>query len=485
MVKQQKFVSFLHFSQSLSGRIQPLILAIPCTLRDRTVLRLVLLNSAVCVGLIGVLTPRVLAPPSKATGPLQREWEQVKTVADLRRLDQQIEADLRTQRRRQGRQPIRASQQLPVWQLAHLRHQVEARLQLEEQAEVAFSQAEQLAEQALQQRPLANLSTAQMRRQEQLWLEALGAVAQVPSVSIAAAPAATRTGIYQRRLAIVADELDQRDSAFLETIASQLPHPSQVMISVCHVSGECRDYHGDQLPANPASLIKLPIALMLMEQMAQSDQIDLNTEIPVARHNHTESGEGARVFAGQTYPLKDIMGDMIESSNNVAANQLIDYLNRPKLNEHLQAQGYPNTSVHSKLMGDKIRPANLGSQANTTTTNELTTMMRQIYSQPYTYRTLIQNLARQHNQDYAYAAFKQMDDVQWLGEKWGYNSRAMGTTTAVRIQGETYLITIILNRSSNHAVLHKGLQAIAKHILKTGHFRRDPRFPFDANITPK
>jgi beta-lactamase class A len=164
---------------------------------------------------------------------------------------------------------------------------------------------------------------------------------------------------------------------------------------------------------------------------------------------------------------------MINESNNIATNQLVDYLGWDYINTTLTEMGFPNTTVHTKLVGDRTYPTyNRGTAPNTTTTNELTEMMRQIYTfQHPGDGEILDALVSQYDHDFGYTALKSLDRqrVSWIGEKTGQNSKVIGSTLAVKVDDERYVLTVTLDHSANQFMLRQIIQDVVQHLLNGGH----------------
>lgn len=301
-----------------------------------------------------------------------------------------------------------------------------------------------------------------VHRLRQQALETLQAIPAKTTVELLAAEALPT---YQQALATAKQELDAVQSVFLQQIAQTLAAPEQVMISVCHLEGDCRHFQGDRPPASPASLIKLPVAVALMYKV-KTERVNLKTVVEVSDGNYTEEGSAIRV--DRKYTLEQLLKVMIDHSSNIATNQLIDYLSRDYINQVLRDQGYSVTQVHSKLVGQKTYPSNIGKQPNRITANELTHMMRQIYNRKYPGSDiLIKALQDQHDRVLGYAAL-QGSGATWMGEKTGQNSRMLGTTLAMKVKGEIYVMTLMLNASGDEAAIRRGVRAVADHLVNEG-----------------
>ena len=115
-------------------------------------------------------------------------------------------------------------------------------------------------------------------------------------------------------------------------------------------------------------------------------------------------------------------------------------------------------------------PANPGSGPNRMTVNELNEMMVQIYNgETPGAKLLVETLNRQYDRDLGFAALKGTE-AQWLGEKTGENSLVLGTTLAMSIDGEAYIITVIDSRSSGDLQIRQSISKIADYISKNPSF---------------
>jgi beta-lactamase class A len=121
-------------------------------------------------------------------------------------------------------------------------------------------------------------------------------------------------------------------------------------------------------------------------------------------------------------------------------------------------------------MGEKIMPENPGSGPNRLTVNELTEMMVQIYNgETPGAKFLVETLNRQYDRNIGFAAL-QGTQAQWLGEKTGENSQVLGTTVAMSIDGEAYIITVIDSRSGSDTEMRQSIAKIADYISKNPGF---------------
>ncbi|WP_339367544.1 serine hydrolase [Thalassoporum mexicanum] len=256
-------------------------------------------------------------------------------------------------------------------------------------------------------------------------------------------------------------------SGFLIPIAQQSGLSANATITVCRVYGSCRRMNGDRLMPDPASLIKVPVAVALMQKLNEQN-IGLSTKIKVDAGNFTEDRLGT-ISYGQEYTLHTLLTEMIASSSNIATNQLIDYLGSDYINQVLQQRGFADSEVNFKLMGDQIMPANPGKSRNQLTSDELTQMMVQIYRQEHAGdRVLAKSLRLQRDRALGFDGVKKAKAARWVGEKTGQTSKALGTTVALEVKGRPYVITVVDSTGSD-AAISQCVTLIANHIADRGH----------------
>ncbi|VXD13122.1 conserved exported hypothetical protein [Planktothrix serta PCC 8927] len=343
---------------------------------------------------------------------------------------------------------------------------VEVQILVEERAEDNWQQAIRLATQA-QKVANPNDPSPQHRKQvKELWEKAINNLQEISPHSLLARQTSNKIKEYQSSLSEITDELLDARGKILEQIRQESGLTRQAMLTVCSLKRDCVHLRGNEPPASPASLIKVPVAIALLHKTAE-EKISLDQKVLVAGGNFTEDASSIR--ARQSYSLKQLMGEMIDHSSNIATNQLIDYLGSDYINKFLESQGYKFTKVNFKLMGDHIMPWRPGKGRNRLTSNELTEMMVQIYNyeQPSS-QVLIDALNRQYDRVIGYAGLQGLPKTQWLGEKTGQNSRVIGTTVAAQINGEKYIITAIDNNTANVPQISTSVHKIAEYIVENG-----------------
>jgi beta-lactamase class A len=344
---------------------------------------------------------------------------------------------------------------------------VEAQILVEQRAKDDLQQAVRLANRAVETKRQQNQSIESSQQTQFLWNQALNNLQSVPQDSFLASLTASKTQEYRENLTAATSQVQQAKSDFLAAVARESGLSGQASIGICRLSRECVHLRGDVPPVSPASLIKVPIAVALMQKL-ETEKISLNKEVFVNRGNFTEDSS-TKILSPKNYPLKTLLEEMIDRSSNTATNQLIDYLGWDYINQFLDNRGYQVTRVKFKLMGEKIMPANPGFGRNRVTANELTEMMVQIYNgETPGAKQLIETLNGQYDRALGFAAL-QGTKVQWLGEKTGQNSLVLGTTLAMSIDGEAYVMTVIDTRSGD-LQMRQSISKIADYISRNPSF---------------
>jgi len=344
---------------------------------------------------------------------------------------------------------------------------VEAQILVEQRANDDLQQAVRLANRAVETKRQQNQSIESSQQTQFLWNQALNNLQSVPPDSFLASLAASKTQEYRENLREATSQVQQAKSDFLAEVARESGLSEQASIGICHLSRECVHLRGDVPPVSPASLIKVPIAVALMQKV-ETEKISLNKEVFVNWGNFNEDSS-TKILSPKNYPLKTLLEEMIDRSSNTATNQLIDYLGSDYINQFLENRGYQVTRVNFKLMGEKIMPANPGFGPNRLTANELTEMMVQIYNgETPGAKQLIETLNGQYDRALGFAAL-QGTKAQWLGEKTGQNSLVLGTTLAMNIDGEAYVMTVI-DTGSGDLQMRQSISKIADYISRNPSF---------------
>lgn len=402
------------------------------------------------------LTPKIETSDSESPLP------PVKSITELYQMRDRLRAQLQ-----QPATPATTKTSTPIALLPMLRA-VEMRIEVEETAKKRWNAAIQLADQAKELESTLNPSVELLKKIPAVWQQGINFLQAMPQDSFLAKSASQKVQEYKKYQAIAFNKFNSARAGFLEPIVRRTGIlPENVRITVCHVLGECRHWYGDQPPASAASLIKVPIAIALMQKLMQ-ENISLDTKIKVNQGNYTE--DTSDISVGGEYTLRQLVMRMINQSSNIATNQLIDYLGRDYINSVLRDRGYQVTQVNSKLAGESTHPVNMGSGFNRITTDELTQMMVQIYNLEHPGdEALSEALASQDDKLLGYQALKNTA-IWWIGEKTGRNSKVLGTTLAMSINNQYYVLSIVFNYSDNEPAIRKCINDIASYIAAQGHF---------------
>ncbi len=344
--------------------------------------------------------------------------------------------------------------------------EIDVKILIERRANDNWKQALTLGAKASEVGVSENITTKTREKEKHLWQQAIYNLEAIPSDSLVREKTTKKLKEYKRSLSQSSEQLNLTKSNFLARIRKDSGLSSKAMITICNLQRQCLDLNGNKPPASAASLIKVPIAVALMQKVSK-ENISLDTPVYVSRGNFTE--DASEIRARKRYPLKTLVGQMIDHSSNIATNQLIDYLGQPYINKVLKDDGYKVIQVKYKLMGNRIRPKNPGKGRNRLTSNELTDMMVSIYNNEYPNSdVLIEALARQKDRLLGYAGLEKLPEVKWLGEKTGENSRALGTTLGFSIDGKVYVMTVIDNRGGRDPQIRTCINKLAKYLIDNG-----------------
>lgn len=138
--------------------------------------------------------------------------------------------------------------------------------------------------------------------------------------------------------------LSERIKPFIEA------HKGQVAIAIKNLqTGETYFYH-ENVPMPTASLIKFPVMIEAYRQKAER-KLDFSKMLTL-READKVPGSGVltdHFSAGASFSLRDGIQLMIALSDNTATNLLLDEIGLKSTAETMEAMGYPNTKLHSKV----------------------------------------------------------------------------------------------------------------------------------------
>ncbi|MEO0457674.1 MAG: serine hydrolase [Cyanobacteria bacterium P01_A01_bin.114] len=423
---------------------------------------------ALTAGFASLRPPIALAPEWVEIHPAVAQMNQASTLDELYQLRNQIQAEV--SQLPQITYDRDVGMVAPYLILTQLTYRLSQSITFQEGSRDSYARAIELADQAVKLHQQDDRSLAALKQQEFLWESAIAKLETVAPDSVVAAQAAEKIRQYEAILNPIARQIDAQQSKFLEPIAAERGPAKQVRIVVCQIdSDECRHFQPDRPLASPASLIKLPIAITVMHKV-NAGEANLDEKVYIDPGNFTENADGAKIFVDREYTLREVMARMIKESNNIATNQLIDYLGRDYINQTLREKGYPVTFVDYKLVGDSTFPKNAGSRPNRSTAAELTDMMLRIYRfETPGDEEILDALVGQYDWDFGYKALKGTGPaVQWIGEKTGQNSKVIGSIVAFKVGEERYVMTVSIDHSANQVRLRQVIRDVADHILENG-----------------
>ena len=429
-----------------------------------------LLTSATVSALLATMawlkSDLAMAPEQILDHPLLSAVDDAKSLDDLYAVRSQLQARLEETPRPQSFS-INATDSSYVL-LSQLTYGLTQKIARERDAAASLRLAQELGEKASQQPEGSDLK-AQLET-EKLWKEAIASLDAIDEGSMFYDRAQTVRSEYATAVAPLSQRIDQQQSAFLEPIAAERGRASDVRIAVCQLdSSECRSYRGNEPPASLASLVKLPMAIALMHKVNTED-ISLDDEIYIEPANFTENAQGSKIFVDRTYTLREVMVRMITESNNIATNQLADYIGFSDINQALKAEGYGSTTIGHKLVGDSTFPKFMGSGKNRSTANELTQMMKRIYSfSKASDEEILNGLVGQYDLEFGYTALtREKPNIFWIGEKTGQNSLVIGSSMAFKVKDDRYVMTVTIDRSAHQGRLKQIIRDVARAILEMG-----------------
>ena len=179
---------------------------------------------------------------------------------------------------------------------------VEAQILEEQRAKDDLQQAVRLANRAVETKRQQNQSIESSQQTQFLWNQALNNLQSVPQDSFLASLTASKTQEYRENLTAATSQVQQAKSDFLAAVARESGLSGQASIGICRLSRECVHLRGDVPPVSPASLIKVPIAVALMQKV-ETEKISLNKEVFVNRGNFTE--DSSTKILSPKLPLED------------------------------------------------------------------------------------------------------------------------------------------------------------------------------------
>ncbi|HTW84967.1 MAG TPA: serine hydrolase [Candidatus Sulfotelmatobacter sp.] len=100
----------------------------------------------------------------------------------------------------------------------------------------------------------------------------------------------------------------------------------------------------------PASMIKVPLAVAAAAAVA-AGRLAWTTPVAVERSNQTANDAPSPAVPGAVLTVEELVTLMLQRSDNVATNVLIDRLDREWATQALHELGFPRVAVRRKLSG--------------------------------------------------------------------------------------------------------------------------------------
>lgn len=102
----------------------------------------------------------------------------------------------------------------------------------------------------------------------------------------------------------------------------------------------------------PASVVKVPIMAEAFRQR-EGGAISFEDRAPISASNQTTTAEKTPLVTGYVASVDELVRLMIERSDNVATNQLIDILRRERVTEYMRSLGLRDFLLGRKLSGSE------------------------------------------------------------------------------------------------------------------------------------
>lgn len=154
--------------------------------------------------------------------------------------------------------------------------------------------------------------------------------------------------------------------------------PGDYSLCVADAAGRVRYGYQEQRVRSAASLIKVPLALAIVDAQPP---LDLATTITLREAERVEgSGTLDSAPAGTVVTLRDLIGHALIESDNTASNLLIAQLGFDRINRYLAGLGLEQTRLRRRFMDYAALAAG---HDNTTTAAEMCTLLRRLLQPAY------------------------------------------------------------------------------------------------------
>lgn len=226
----------------------------------------------------------------------------------------------------------------------------------------------------------------------------------------------------------------------LEAELAQAP-AARLCVLVKALSGDVLFEHQAAQSMPSASLIKVPILLLLLEQAAQGHRT-LNDVLPVPAARVGGTGILHALPSVQAMSLRDLAHLMITLSDNVATNLLIDALGMEVINAWCVGNGLAHTRIERRMMDAEARARGLD---NWTTAQDACAVLEQLLPgrtrlPPELSRLGLEMLAEQHSRD-AFPA--QLPPDACLAHKTGALSGLRHDAGILTLNGHSVVLAVL------------------------------------------
>ena len=222
----------------------------------------------------------------------------------------------------------------------------------------------------------------------------------------------------------------EEDKLDLENIAKEVGMQSLVVKDI--ESGNTDSYNGNQAPASPASAIKIVVAHVLLDEIEKGN-ISLSESLTMTTDIFTDKEKDDGVTLGSTVSVEKALKEMLQRSSNDYTNVLVKKLGGPSsFNSKASSLGYGATKFNNYL---SLPDATVGS--NTSNANNITKAMEAVYFGSGTGYGIAQEALR--------TAKDKFDHSNRVANKIAANTKVIGNTAVVEIEGKNYIITGFAN----------------------------------------
>ncbi|MEM1312465.1 MAG: D-alanyl-D-alanine carboxypeptidase family protein [Patescibacteria group bacterium] len=255
-----------------------------------------------------------------------------------------------------------------------------------------------------------------------------------------------------------AQEKTKSNTLDLKAIATNQNNQAHSIIIQEVDSGSAQSYNANTPPASIVSTIKLPIAIVIEQEMKRRGLSgSTEIEIPAAIEGDFEN------LAGKI-TIQEALNKMLTDSSNTATNGLVYYFgggndpnsNAPKqkFTELLKSYGFNNTAFN-KYLNINNGKGTSAEQAisprlpkNTGTATDISKAMRTIFQSENTY-PISSRALKSANDQFSIGALARNNGLEDISRKWGGTSQVTATLGTYSINKKKYVIGVYVNADQN------------------------------------